>query len=196
MQPSEFRKAWTEVEDNLRPISLDTLNKFGLNEEVIDFLNISGLPDSAAPFLDFVGDWNTRDQYSMINKLPDLFNIPDSSYDKYIVIGSDGSGNCIACDTSKNCMIEWLDHEDYFSAEFMNSSIGQLANCLLVYRAFILSVNESGSKGDGSDAVFSDAQYDILKDMLESIDERAVKEGFWKEELEILLANREDESGR
>ena len=195
MQPSEFRKAWVEVEDNLRPITLDTLNKFELTQEAIDFLNISGLPESAAPFVNFVGDWNTRDKYSVIDKLPNLFNFLDSSYDKYIVIGSDGSGNFIACDTSKGCTIEWLDHEDYFSASFMNSSIGQLANCLLVYREFVLKVNETSSPDGWFDTSFSDAQYDALKDILESIDERATKEGFWKEQLEILLANREDSMG-
>jgi hypothetical protein len=40
---------------------------------------------------------------------------------------------------------------------------------------------------------FTDTQFDTLKQRMIEIDERAVTEkGFWKDELELMLADRQD----
>ena len=74
----------------------------------------------------------------------------------------------------------------------MNTSISQLANCLLCYRDFTKAINAGKTADDCFETEFTDGQFDALRDILESIDQRAVREGFWKEELELLLTNRED----
>jgi hypothetical protein len=192
MSPSEFQTAWTKSERNLLPVSLQTLSRFELNKETVDFLSQSGLPSDAAPFLGFVGDVHPKDKYSTISFLTEWFDFLESEYSRYIVIGSDGSGDVIAINTKNNDAIEWLDHEDYFSSRFMNASITQLANCLLCYRDFVKAINAGKTVDECFDTEFTDGQFDALRDILENIDPRAVKEGFWKEELELLLANRED----
>ena len=108
------------------------------------------------------------------------------------MIGSDGSGDVIAINTMNNFIIEWLDHEDYFSSRFMNSSINQLANFLLYYRDFIRTMNVGKTADECDETEFTDGQFDTLCNILKGIDEKAVREGFWKEELEFILANRED----
>jgi SUKH-4 immunity protein len=192
MNPSEFRTAWTEYEQGLHPITLQTLNRFNLNKETETFLFESGLPSDAAPFLSFVGDTHLKDKYSIISLLTEWFDFLEPEYSRYIVIGSDGSGDVIAINTMNNFTIEWLDHEDYFSSRFMNSSVGQLANCLLCYRDFIKKTNADKTAEDSFETVFSDEQFNSLRNILEAIDEKAISEGFWKEELELLLVNRED----
>ncbi len=192
MNPSEFKTVWTVSEQNLQPISLQTLVRFELDKETIDFLYESGLPNDAAPFLNFVGDIHPSDKYSTISLLTEWFDFLESEYSKYVIIGSDGNGDMIVINTKNHFIIEWLDHEDYFSSRFMNSSIGQLANCLLCYRDFIKTINAGKTVDESFDTEFTDGQFDILHDILKSIDQRTVQEGFWKEELELLLANRED----
>jgi len=189
MKHSEFQTAWGKNEQGLQPITLDTLDRFALNKESVNFLSEIGLPTSAAPFLSFVGDARANKQYSTINFLTDRFNFLESEFRKYIVIGFYGHGDIIAINTANNFTIEWLDHENYFSSKFMNSSVSQLANCMLCYRDFVKAVNK-GKTADKGLKFFTETQFDTLHDILESIDERAVREGFWKQELEILLANR------
>jgi hypothetical protein len=51
----------------------------------------------------------------------------------YRVIGSDGAGNPICVERGTGAVV-LLDHEDWFrTRQFMNSSVRQLAECLLAY---------------------------------------------------------------
>jgi hypothetical protein len=91
------------------------------------------LPDSAAPYLNF------KDAKRQA-PLWDVFADPTywSQADKerlapYRVIGSDGAGNPICINQSTGA-VELLDHEDRFhTRQFVNTSIRQLADCLLAY---------------------------------------------------------------
>jgi hypothetical protein len=44
--------------------------------------------------------------------------------------------------------LEWLDHEDYFSARYINESILQFVEILLAYRGFVNQI----IKENGEDA--------------------------------------------
>jgi hypothetical protein len=149
------------------------------------------LPTNASPFLSFVGDARANKKYSTINFLTDRFGFLEADFRKYIVIGFYGHGDIIAINTENNCAIEWLNHENYFSSRFMNSSVSQLASCVLCFRDFVKVVNKERNADTRLKTAFTETQFDILHDILKSIDERAVREGFWKQELKILLANRE-----
>lgn len=192
MDINAFQTAWTEEDDNLQPILTQTLNKFTLTREAYDFLNICGLPEAAAPFLNFNSDYHPNDLYSSMGLLTEWFDFLEPEYNKYVVVGSDGSGNLIALNTSEGCMVEWLDHEDYFTARFMNTSVSQLADCLLHYRNFVNTVNKSKESDEWFDTKFTDEQFNTLYHNVEQIDPNAVKDGFWKEELDLLLADREE----
>jgi SUKH-4 immunity protein len=51
----------------------------------------------------------------------------------YRMIGADGAGNPICVEQGSGAVV-LLDHEDWFhSRQFVNSSVGQLAECLLAY---------------------------------------------------------------
>ncbi|MEO5562060.1 MAG: hypothetical protein ABIR18_01470, partial [Chitinophagaceae bacterium] len=94
----DFQKSWTEFGDDLEPISAKTLDEFKLSKDAKEFLGTVGLPNSAAPFLGFVGDVD-REKYKSISLLTSWFDFLDDDFEKYIAIGSDGSGDVIALNT-------------------------------------------------------------------------------------------------
>ncbi|HWI94430.1 MAG TPA: SUKH-4 family immunity protein [Flavisolibacter sp.] len=190
MTPQEFRGIWTKNGDILSPFSLQRLKDLKLLPSTSEFLVSAGLPPDAAPFLSFAQDKD--DIYFGINKLTDQYDFLDSEYEKYVVIGSCSDGDPIAINTGDNDQIEWLDHEDLFSSRFFNSSIMTLAGCLVAYRDFVLTVQMENGEDAVVNSDFSDNQFEKLQQALIAADDRAVKEGFWKEQLEIELALRQD----
>ncbi len=191
MRAHDFKSAWTEFVGELRPISLATLNKFSLTSSTSEFLNQSGLPDEAAPFLSFVGE-NLKDKYDCIDLLTNWFDFLPSEYSKYIVIGSDGCGDILAVNTEQDCIVEWLDHEDGFSPRFMNTSILHLTSSLVAYGKFIKAIVKANGEDAYINSNFTDTQLEVLHDFLKSIDERSVNEGFWQAELGSLITTRDD----
>ena len=91
------------------------------------------LPDSAAPFLSF-------ERAGGPAPIWEVFDIPSQwspaepeRLAAYRMIGSDGAGNPI-CTEQDSGVVCLLDHEDRFrTRQFVNSSVRQLAECLLAY---------------------------------------------------------------
>jgi hypothetical protein len=188
MTPQEFSKNWTENGGSVSPIDPERLIGMCLLEATVDFLIHSGLPLVAPPHLTFAKD--TDDLYEGITKLRDQYDFLESEYSKFISIGYDAGGNSIAINTDNNDLIEWLDQENGFSSRFMNSSITQLTDFLIFYRDFIKSILEENGEEAYEEAQFTDDQFAKLKEKMMQADQRALTEGFWKEELDILQTNR------
>lgn len=183
MKPEEFKPAWSSSENNLTPIS-----KFNFNHETEYFLLYSGLPKEAAPFLDF---YQTPEE---IRNIQDLFSFLNISYSRYIHIGSTGSGNSIVINTTKNDCIECLNHQNNFSPIFVNTSINTLAACLLAYRNFVETVQRENGEDAFINSNFTDAQFEKLKSDITSADINIINtSGFWMDQLQEELSNREHE---
>jgi|RhiMetdeSRZDD1v2_1073273.scaffolds.fasta_scaffold15468_10 SUKH-4 immunity protein of toxin-antitoxin system len=190
MTAKQFKKAWVEHDDNLSPISAQRLGKLGLSKHTFEFLEKAGLPEDAAPFLSFCVD--SDDIYYGISKLNEQYDLPETDFEKYVVIGSCSNGDPIAIDT-ENDEVKWLDHEDYFSSGFFNSSIYCLAECLIAYRNFVLTIIKDNGEDAFLNADFSDNHFAQLKEDLIRADERILTEkGFWHAQLEMDLAMRQD----
>jgi hypothetical protein len=193
MTPENFKESWNNLDEPLFPISFERLTRFGLLPLTMEFLSIAGLPKYASPFLSFSN--GSDDIYYGINKLTDQYAFLKDAleYEKYIVIGSCRDGDPIAINTEDNDQIVELDHEDLFSPTFFNSSLMTLAGFLIIYEDFKASVlAEHGEEGQRN-GYFTDIQFDKLKNQMFKIDHKALTEqGFWKEELEIMLLNRQD----
>lgn len=92
------------------------------------------LPNSAAPCVDFDKNLAVRPR-----PIWEVFGIPEhwSAEERerlapYRVIGFDGVGNPICVEAGG--VVSMLDHEDWFrTRQFVNSGVGQLAECLLAY---------------------------------------------------------------
>lgn len=91
------------------------------------------LPTQAAPFLSF-------DRAARPALIWEVFGIPSQwpaaereRLAPYRMIGSDGAGNPICVEEGSGVVV-LLDHENRFrTRQFVNSSVGQLADCLLAY---------------------------------------------------------------
>ena len=188
MTPKEYLTNWTGQGDKLIALSKQKLIDLNLQASTISYLEV-GLPENVAPYILFVN--NSNDLYEGIAKLEDQYDL-ELKPDKYIVIGSDGSGNPIAVNIKNNDTIEWLDHEDYFESSYCNNSLASLLNFLIIYRDFVNEIISANGDDALLDANFTDEQFDYMKERMLTVDSTAVNQlGFWKEELEMLIANRE-----
>jgi len=65
-----------------------------------------------------------------------------------------------------------------------------MANCILIYKRFVNLINLENGESSYIESRFTDIQFHTLLENLSTIDTRATTEGFWKDELDTLLANR------
>jgi hypothetical protein len=191
MTAEQFKVKWSSIEDNLSQIPFDILALFELSPATCNFLNKSGLPNQAAPFLSFCNA--TDDKFHGINKLTYQYDFLEPYFEKYIVIGSCNDGDPIVINTEKNDQIECLDHDDYFSPSFFNTSIYTLAHSLLAFRDFIFTIERENGEEAVMNNDFTDSQFETLKNDLLSADEMAVDiNSFWYNTLQMELEMRED----
>jgi hypothetical protein len=186
----DFKSIWRSTGDKLTPISLERLVGLNLEPKTIEFLTQAGLPISAAPFLSFADDSN--DRYKGIARLTNKYDLLEEEFNKWIVIGSCGNGDPIALNTDAHDEVARLDHENNFNSDFFNSSLETLAGCLVVYRQFGADIRAENGDDALLNSDFTDLQFETLKNKMIEADFRALSEqGFWKEELDNELANRE-----
>lgn len=189
MTPQEFKRIWTRKGDTLSPFTESRLIGLNLKPKTIQFLTKAGLPVDAAPFLTFVE--NCEDTSKGIVRLTEQFVFLEEEFKKWIVIGSCSDGDPIAINVENDDQIDWLDHDNYFEPGFFNCSIEALAECLIIYRQFIQDIQRENGEDAYLNGDFSDLQFESLKSKLLQADSKAlVHNGFWKEQLDMDLALR------
>jgi hypothetical protein len=179
--PNEFVAKW-DVEKNgkLIKFTAEILENINIDDESKEFLIAAGLPASASPFLEFM----VFDKME-IPTASQLWGI-DEKYSKYRCIGSTGSGDPICIIESKGNIV-YLNHDDGFKEVFINTSIPQLAESLLVYAQLV----EETMKENGEEAFLDNNIPERLKDWvvkeINRIDIVAIDEyNFWGTEIETL----------
>ncbi len=192
MTLEEIKNTWKSNKEKLVHFSADRLLGLRLKPDTITFLTNVGLPEDAAPLLSFVND--SGDEFFAIKRLTEQYDLePAEDFEKFIIIGSCHDGDVIAIDTSKNDEIVWLDHENYFSSLYFNSSLSAFMSCLIAYRNFVQTVQKDNGEDAFMESNFSDKHFETLKQQLTIADKRAIsEEGFWNTELQMELALRED----
>ena len=182
---------WSENFESIVLYSSKRIDKFNLNILTKNFLSNTGLPKDAAPFLSFSDD--SDEPYGGIVKLTDSFDFLESEFEKYIVIGSNGSGDEIVIDTNDECKIKLLDHEDYFSEELMNTSIEKLYHSLIIYQNFVDTVQKELGEDALFDCLYTESHIESLKKELYKNDPDSMnKNCFWLNEIELLIINKEE----
>src|SRR5918993_2007769 len=191
MTPQEFKTIWTSTGDILSPFTSARLLGLNLKPKTIEFLTEAGLPDGAPPFLSFAD--NSQDMYKGIAPLTGQYDFLEEEFKRWIVIGSCSDGDPIAINVEANDQVDWLDHENYFEPGFFNSSIDALAHCLVIYRNFVSDVLRDNGEDAFLNGDISDIQFEKLKNELLKADNKALADnGFWKEQLTIDIAIRDD----
>ncbi|HRO99395.1 MAG TPA: SUKH-4 family immunity protein [Flavobacteriales bacterium] len=189
MTPQEFKARWGSEGEPCITLGSERVRRLSIKASTAEFLSIAGLPQSAAPFLSFGEPKEESSPFGL--KLSEVFDHLDEEFERFIVIGFDGSGNPIAIDTQNDDQVVWLDHEDDFKDTYMNSSIAALGTFLLGYRDFVQDL--LNAKGDDAflNGNYEDDELEKLRQKLALLDSRALDaDNFWNHELGTLKANQ------
>ncbi|RZK27945.1 MAG: hypothetical protein EOO63_12320 [Hymenobacter sp.] len=185
MSNEEIIAYWLTQGVKVTTFSRDVLADFGFQNLTAELLSIVGLPTDAAPYLSFAESSSDFKRISIAYQQGDEFA-------HFIKIGFDGAGNPLVINTKQDDCIQWLDHEDKFSAHYVNCSLEALTASLVLYNQFIQQLLATRGPDAYLDADFTDEQIADLKLALSKVDAQAVaKDGLWQDELTTLLANRE-----
>src|SRR5262245_47798383 len=184
LTPKDFIVRWGKDEAAPLRFAKETVQGLRLSEDDKAFLIQAGLPEDAAPFLTFEAPKSedlptVAEQWKLTNE-----------FERFRVIGFDGSGSPIALDEEANGEVVRLDHDNSFARVLMNKSVRHLAASLLAYRKMITDSQAEFGEDAFLDGKTSPAVRQGLRQALISIDPAAMKHGcFWHDELQILDAN-------
>ena len=126
LSATAIREQWEATGDRLVQFSSEALRGIPIPLESAEFLIEAGLPESAAPFLNFESP-----KAGALPSVRAVWQLPEA-FAQLWYLGFNGSGDpvCIAAGGS----ISYLNHDRDFEAVFMSSSIPKLASALLLYR--------------------------------------------------------------
>ncbi|HOV28288.1 MAG TPA: SUKH-4 family immunity protein [Pseudobacteroides sp.] len=177
ISPEEFKRRWDTSFYGLVEYDENDIRILNLPEESKTFLVQAGLPKSAAPYLSFKSSTKGGGM-----KLDKIFNLRDKKFSKYIFLGSTGTGDLVCLVEDKGEII-YLDHENY-REYFINSSLNQLAEYLLLYSEFIKAIKQVNGDEAYLEGNAPDKLYFELIDKFKIIDSKALNDKcFWQEEL-------------
>ncbi len=110
------------------------LDGTGVSAENQRFLEEAGLPEAAAPALDFGPTEET---------LPERWDLPDS-FAKYVIIGDTGSGDPIVLTPAGS--VVYLNHDSEMEEVYISKDVPTLAETLLRFRDLILETQRIGGQ--------------------------------------------------
>jgi hypothetical protein len=173
MTPAEFKAQWDRDEaSRLVRYPRSVVEQIAIPEESKSFLTDIGLPDGAAPFLDFGGSSHLS--------MPTVTEVWKAGEPRYRIIGSNAYGDPICVDTESAGRVLYLLHEAEMTPRFMNSSIPQLAYSLLAFRQVVADTYAICGKGAFLEGRIPSDVVDRFITEMEAIDPPAISsENFW-----------------
>lgn len=166
MTPVEFEQAWGK--DAMFPLVAypdEIFEGSGISAENRRFLVEAGLPESAAPGLEF----GPREGET----LPDLWDLPES-FEKYTIIGDNALGDPIVL-TPAGAVVS-LNHDDGMAEVYINKDVPTLAETLLRFRNLVLETQRAGGQGAyGENRIPADLQRGF-EAFLQQADPRALEQ--------------------
>src|SRR5262245_5003209 len=173
MTPDDFRRAWEQGGDQLATFAPEAAATLRIPDAQRTFLMQAGLPESAAPYLDFGGN-----HYRGIPSAAELWK--GEAFRRYRIIGVNGFGDPICLDEETGGAVVYLNHDDEMKRGFINSSVERLALSLLAFREVVRETQHRG----GADAYLNGQIPSDLVDRfilrMEELDPPAIKSDmFW-----------------
>ena len=159
MKPTEFKARFIKALPVIPPdIDLDLAQFQTFPPKLVNDLNIPtsdkailievGLPESAAPFLDFC-----LKEDLVLQPLNQLDTSLEDEFKDFLLIGSNGSGDSICINKSFGEIV-YFNHDNDMQKIFMNSSVTKLAETLCLFA-------ESMAAGYNTDFINDLARVDI-----------------------------------
>ncbi len=184
LSPENFIALWREDGSALLRFPENTVSALRISGDDKAFLTQAGLPKYGAPFLTF--------DACKSGELPTVaakWRLP-REFERYRVIGFDGSGSPIALDEEANGEVVCLDHGNRFMRVLMNQCVRQLGESLLAYRKMIKDSQAEFGEHAFLDGKTSPETREALRQELARIDQAATKpDSFRHRELQNLDAN-------
>lgn len=181
ISPQKFTDNWNKEVFPLIKYTANRVNSLLISEEAKEFMIIAGLPESAAPFLNF-----ETEEKGGIKKVTEKYNL-NEKYSKYIYLGFTETGNPL-CLVEESGEVVYLDHENKYNEIFINSSIPLLAESLLEYSEFIKKIKQINGRRAFLDRNAPNDIIEWFKQRLYEIDPIALNDTcFWKEELDNYI---------
>lgn len=176
--PQEFLDNWDEETYGLVEYDYKVIDSYSLSQESKDFLIKAGLPESASPFLTFESSLKGGGV-----RLTEKHNDADPLYSKYIYVGFTGNGHPICID-EENDVVIFIDYDKENEEAFINSSIAQFAESLLVYVDFIKKIKAENGRRAFLERKATKDLLEWIANRLVEIDADSLTQGsFWEEEL-------------
>ncbi|MBU3218408.1 SUKH-4 family immunity protein [Clostridium estertheticum] len=178
ISPIEFKEKWNKEVYPLIKYDIDKVNKLSIPIESKQLLTEAGLPDSAAPFLNF----ESIDSGALLT-LKEKYNV--DKYEEYIYIGFNGNGDILAIENKTGIVVS-INHET-FEKVYVNKSIPQLAESLLEYADFIKTIKEINGRKAYLNRECPKEQLEVIKNKLNNIDNKSIGNNtFWAEEISLF----------
>lgn len=179
ISPKSFSDKWNKDVFPLVEYAMEKINPLSLPKDSKDFLIEAGLPESAAPFVNFKSSFKGGG-----SRLNEKFK-ECKKFSHYIYLGFTGNGDPI-CIVENTGEVVYLDHEDGCSETFINSSIQQLAESLLEYSEFIKKIKQANGKKAFLEKSAPKDLIDWVYNKLSEIDSKSLEQGcFWNEEIDL-----------
>lgn len=125
-------------------------------------------------------------QGTVLQTADDAWNL-DKEFRRYVVIGSNGSGDPICLDVGAESAVVYLNHDNNFERVWINSSVHQLAGSLLRYRQLVQETQRRNGEDAFLDGKIPGDVIEKLRADLQRIDATALaQESFWRSELDCL----------
>lgn len=182
----QFRAAFTDpvTDQGLRTFDPAVAATLGLPPEESHWLTAVGLPNWAAPSLDF-GEGYERQLPTVGDFLREARHVPAG--ERYRVIGGNGSGDPVAIDLAANGAIVYLNHDKRFERVFINSSVRQLATSLAAFAKMIATGRLANGQRAYIDRNVPPDLVGSLRDEISSADAAALERGtMWTTEIDLL----------
>lgn len=188
MIPEHFAKEWG---GELIKYTSEQLESVSLGKPSKTFLSEVGLPLDATPYFSF----DRRMYYEGLRSVKEAYELKNDDFKHHYLIGSiDGGDICINSDANDRIYIissgyiydveNRVDisyyHPDHIPVMFVNSSVAQLAHCLLVYRTFINDIRSSKDQQSYLEVEPSEEELAGLRNRLLKVDKHCLTEkSFW-----------------
>lgn len=179
LTPNEFRKRWNPKVYPFVHYEEDKLKNLDIPVVCKQFLLNAGLPESAAPFLNFDSTKN-----GSLLSLKEKYNL-DASYERNIYLGFTGEGN-ISSIKEPSGVVVCIDQET-MEEIYVNQSILQLAECILEYSEFLKRIKDVNGRHAYLNRECKKEDLEVIIEKFIEIDEGCLNHNtLWNEEINLF----------
>lgn len=167
-----------------REIKYEAVHVDFLSERDVEILTRIGIPDSLSPYIDIesekkYGGYSLFDRINIYEKYP----LDNEEFKGLCMLGRCGDGYIVINRNGEVCFHE-VDSDELLP---VNKSLDAFLDFAYEYSQFVKTINEKNGDSACIDGNYTEDDVDSLREVMANIDEDAVEDGFWADELANLI---------